>query len=165
MAETREHVYWDAAAFLAIFRGEQGHVEHCLPLFREASQPRGARIFTSALTIAECPYGQGDYATHEKIREFFENPAIVVVNLDRPIAESARDIQNRCHSEFGVNLSPRDAIHIATALDERVQCARLLTYDAHDLYSLSGRFTRPDGGSLIIQEPLWQPISQRFTGM
>lgn len=165
MAEAREHVHWDAAAFLAIFRGEEGHVEHCLPLFREARDTGRTRIFTSASTIAECPYGQGDYAIHERIREFFENPVIVLVNLDRLIAERARDLQNRCHSEFGVNVSPRDAIHIATALDERVQASRLLTYDVHDLHTLSGRFPRPDGGRLIITEPLWQPESQRFPGM
>ena len=115
----KERAYWDSCVFLAIFNGEQGRVDHCINLFKEANEEGKTRIFTSAMTIAECSNASGKETDDEKIREFFEHPCITVVAADRLIAERAQELQRVAYREFDKKLPVRDSIHIATALRAR----------------------------------------------
>jgi predicted nucleic acid-binding protein len=57
----------------------------------------------------------------KKIRSFFNNDYISVYQVDRGIAEKAAEISRE------YNLTPPDAIHIATAIKR--PCLHLQTYD------------------------------------
>jgi predicted nucleic acid-binding protein len=139
---------------LAIINDERGRADHCVNLFKEASEENKTQIFTSALTIAECANVTGTEATNEEIRRFFENRAITILNADRLICEHARELQRTTHRDLGKKLPVRDSIHLATALRARAEA--LLTYDYDDLNPLSGRFSASDGTKLAIREPYWE---------
>lgn len=116
--------YWDSDCFLGWLQNEAGKATECAPVIREAEAGR-LTIITSALTIAEVlylkdhppiPQEQG-----EKVIEFFEHEWIVVSELDRTLAETARELV------WDHGIRPKDAIHVATALDAAVD--QLDTFD------------------------------------
>lgn len=96
------------------------------------------QIVTSAITLTEVIKLKGSpplkASQEDKIRRFFLNEYIVVVNTDRFIAESARKLI----WEQGVH--PKDAIHLATAL--RFRLTHLDCYD-DKLIGLSGKLGNP----------------------
>jgi len=79
------------------------------------------------------------------MRAFFEHEWIVVRDVDRFIAEQARDFI------WGHKLAPYDAIHPATAYKHKLQ--HLGTYD-NDLGRLAGKIGAPP---MTIGEPLVIP--------
>lgn len=116
--------YWDSCAFLGWLRDEQDKVSHCRPAIAEARAGRLA-IVTSALTIAEVLWLTGKdpipKSDRESVRRFFEHEWIVVYEVDRKIAEAAQDVV------WDFKVKPKDAIHVATALDAEVE--QLDTFD------------------------------------
>ncbi len=152
----RARDYWNACVFLAIVNDEQGRVDHCVNLFREASIDRKTQIYTSAVTLSECANVAGTPEREEMIRQFFTNPCLTIVNVDRLIGERSRALRRTIFQQLGRKLAVRDSIHLATPLDPRVRAAKLLTYDGDDLIRISGMFDIEPGGKLTIAEPRWE---------
>lgn len=81
---------------------------------------------------------------HEKaevVQRFFQHEWIVVRDIDRAVAERAREVV------WGHGERPKDALHVATALDAGVK--QFDTFDG-DLIALSRAIGNP---ALIIGEP------------
>lgn len=116
--------YWDSDCFLAWLQNEAGKATDCAPVIREAEAGK-LIIVTSALTIAEVLYLRHhtpipkDQA--EQVRRFFEHEWIVISELDRTLAENARELV------WDHGIKPKDAIHVASALDAGVD--QLDTFD------------------------------------
>jgi predicted nucleic acid-binding protein len=147
MAETQRR-YWDSDAFLGWLKAEPDKVSECQAVIREAEAGQ-TEIVTSALTLAEVLYLRGHQpipsADAEKLERFFEHEYIVVNDVDRMLAEEARKLV------WNQGIRPKDAIHVATAIDAEVE--RLETFDA-DLIKRSGAVGNPP---LTIDRPYEPP--------
>ena len=111
-------IYWDSAAFLAFFQEEEGRVDLCRNTLERAERGQ-IGIITSALAIAECLWLRGQVVPIPKdraeiIRRFFRRSFIRVRNVTRQTSELAQDLV------WDHAVRPKDAIHIATALEARV---------------------------------------------
>src|SRR5271163_2430051 len=140
-----ELIYWDSDAFLAWLQAEQGKTELCAGTLRRANQGE-VLILTSALTIAEVLWMRGapmiPQEKAEIVRKFFRRSYIRVRNVTRAISESAQDLV------WNYSVKPKDAIHIATALDASVSA--LETFD-EGLLGKSGTIGNP---ILLIRKPI-----------
>lgn len=140
-----ELVYWDSDAFLGWLQAEPEKAELCAGTLRRATEGE-VLILTSALTLAEVLWMKGapqvpqDKA--EIVRKFFRRSHIRVRNVTRAISESAQDLV------WAQDIRPKDAIHIATALDAGAYA--LETFDRL-LLGKSGRIGTPP---LIIRKPI-----------
>jgi predicted nucleic acid-binding protein len=139
-----ELVYWDSDAFLGWLQAEPGKVELCAGTLKRADEGE-VLIFTSALTIAEVLWMRGapmipkDKA--EIVRKFFRRSYLRVRNVTRAVAEEAQDLV------WNHGIRPKDAIHVATALDSGV--AALETFDEQLLKKTMTLGNPP----LIIRKP------------
>jgi predicted nucleic acid-binding protein len=135
--------YWDSDCFLGYLMEEPDKVGGCQQVIDEAEAGKLV-IVTSALTLAEVVWIRGRPKVpadrDARVTEFFEHDWIVVFELDRKLAEAGR----RLVWEQGVR--PKDAIHVATALDAKVM--QLDIFDT-ELHKLSGEL----GGGLVIGQP------------
>jgi predicted nucleic acid-binding protein len=145
-----DYRYWDSVTFLGWLSNETDKVPHCRPVL-EAAEGGSVVIVTSALTIAEVLWPKGHKkveAKHAKmIESFFRHSWIIVRELDRFIAEDARELV------WNKNVKPKDAIHLATALRQDVQIDQFDTFDG-DLIKLSGKLGDPP---LAIGPPALPP--------
>jgi predicted nucleic acid-binding protein len=136
--------YWDSTVFLAWLLPEPARKKKCGEIIKAAERGE-IRIVTSAITLTEVIKLKGQPPLkadqEEKIRRFFLNEYIVVVNVDRFIGEAARKLI----WQHGV--MPKDAIHVATAL--RFNIPFLDCYD-DKLISLSGQLGTPP---MVIDHP------------
>ena len=145
--------YWDATCFIALLNDEEG-AEDCENILNEAKEAK-TLIYVSPLVQTEVIRPRGSpkpipVEIKTQVQAFFENDYIKWRIIDRDIANSA---QNLC---WDYNLHPRDALHLAAALD--LQCDLLETYDP-DLLKLDGQV--PDS-SLGIQKPNWRGQAKLF---
>jgi PIN domain nuclease of toxin-antitoxin system len=85
-------------------------------------------------------------AVRRKVADFFKNEYILIRNVTRRVTEEERDLV------WDHGIKPKDAIHVATALDARL--ALMNTFD-EDLIKKSGQLGRP---ALLIGKP--QPSVQ-----
>lgn len=137
--------YWDSSCFLGWLLGEPDKVGECQGVV-QAAEDGELKIVTSALTLTEviklknhASLKQEDEA---KIKAFFQNDFIIIRNVDRFIAEYARDlIWSYPH------LWPKDSIHAATAIKINVDV--LDSFDT-DLLKLDGQIGNP---ALRITKP------------
>jgi predicted nucleic acid-binding protein len=140
-----EFIYWDSDAYLAWLQAEQGKVELCAGTLKRADQGE-VIIFTSALTIAEVLWMRGAPAIPQQkaeiVRRFFRRSYFRVRNVTRAISEGAQDLV------WNHGIRPKDAIHVATALD--VGVAFLETFD-EQLLKNTGTIGNPP---LCIRKPL-----------
>ena len=139
--------YWDSYCFIALMDENDPLSEVCQTIMSEASDGN-IEIVVSPLTLVEVVRPKGtehpiSRDQEQKIRDFFENDYIIMRNLDRELSEQAR---NLCW-EHGVH--PRDAIHLATALD--AQCEFLETNDTR-LLRLNGQIVN---SPIVIRQPTW----------
>ena len=139
-----ERRYWDSNIILTWLKKEAGW-EKCQGIFA-AFEKDDVQIVTSAITIAEVIYLKGHpLIAQDKsdiIYRFFENENILIINVDRVLAEYARKLiwENR-------NLRHNDALHIASAIRSKVSI--MDTFDK-DLIKLNGMIGSPP---LRIGEP------------
>lgn len=136
--------YWDSNCFIAIFENEIGRVDNCKSVLLAAKRGE-LRIITSALTLTEVIKIKGKpikAEAEDRIRAFFEHEWIIVRDVDRFIAEQARDFI------WKHNLQPYDAIHLATAYKHKLRF--LDTYDHADLGKLDQKIGSPQ---MTIGEP------------
>lgn len=137
--------YMDAGVFLALFNDEAERVKQCKQVLK-AGERGEIQILTSSFTLVEVIHIKGreklNKDKEEAISAFFENDYIVLVDVTRNLAESARQLiwQNP-------SLKPKDAIHAATAIF--TEADELHTYDG-DLLKLDQKIGNPP---LNIQEP------------
>lgn len=124
MPNEKERVYWDSCVFIDLLQQRAGRYEACRYIHDRAEKGE-LLIVTSAITIAEVvklPESGTFPDMHSKmILEYFENPYIVIRQVDRPTAEEAHRL-SQAHGIY-----PMDAIHLATALGAVVSV--LHTYD------------------------------------
>jgi predicted nucleic acid-binding protein len=134
-----DYRYWDSVTFLGWLSGEADKVPDCRPVL-EAAESGDVKLITSALTIVEVLWLKGHKkiaAEHaRKIEAFFRHSWIVVREVDRFIAEDARELV------WNKNITPKDAIHLATALRQDVQIDQFDTFD-NGLIKLSGALGNP----------------------
>lgn len=126
--------YWDSCAFIGFLGAEKERQPLCEPILN-AARAGELLIVTSALTLTEVikrkscePIGREKSAV---IQAFFEHEWIEVRELHRELAGEARRLI------WDNGLKPKDAVHLATALD--AQCPVLHTFD-DDLLRLDGKF-------------------------
>ena len=81
----------------------------------------------------------------EKVHAFYERSCFVIVDLDRAIAEKARQVV------WDYSVKPKDSIHIATAIDVGIVDV-METFDEH-LIKRTGQIGDP---VLEIRRPLEQ---------
>ena len=128
--------YWDSCAFLGWFKNEPDKVAECESVIR-AAERGSVEIVTSAVTLTEVVRLKGlprlPESDEKIIRDFFEQPYILVANLDRFVAEHARQLCWQFDS-----LKPKDALHLASAIE--TECPNLDTFDA-DLIGLNGKLS------------------------
>lgn len=142
---TIELVYWDSDAFLGWLQAEKGKVELCQGTLERATAGE-VLIVTSSLTMAEvlwlrnAPRIPEDKA--EVLRKFFRRSYIRVKNVTRATSERAQDVV------WHHSIRPKDAIHVATALEHAVPV--LETFD-EDLLKRTGSVGSP---ALIIRRPI-----------
>lgn len=145
-----DYRYWDSVTFLGWLSDEKDKVPHCRPVL-EAAEGGSVVLVTSALTITEVLWPKGHKkvaAQHaKKIEAFFRHSWIIVRELDRFIAEDARELV------WNKNVHPKDAIHLATALRQDVQLDQFDTFD-NGLIKLSGTLGDP---TLMIGFPSLPP--------
>lgn len=138
--------YWDSDCFLGYLQEEPDKVELCHEVLEAAEEGR-VIIVTSALMIAEVLALRGrDPVPADKrlaVEAFFRSNFIIVRNITRRIAESARTYV----WDYGVK--PKDALHVATAIDANL--ALLNTFD-RDLIFKSGQIGPQP---LTIANPTW----------
>ena len=148
------HRYWDSDCFLGWLLEETDKVEHCREVL-EAARSGKTVIVTSALTIAEVlairsreriPADRRD-----KVIAFFKSDFIVVRNITRRIAESARGLV------WDAGIAPKDALHVATALD-----AKLILLNTFD-QSLAGHSKSAGLPALEICRPSY--VEPRIPGL
>ena len=116
-------VYLETSVFLAIIKGEKGRVDTCRAVLDDG-RTRTTKTITSALTLAEVvrgPDGVLPAKAEDTIKGFFRLSWLHVIDVDRIIANRARDVA-RDHG-----LKPPDAIHVATALERGAKT--LFTFD------------------------------------
>lgn len=133
MVDTRERRYWDSCCFIAILNSEEPHASVCQRLLDEAKRDR-IELLISPLTMAETVRPRGASAPiplqhQRRILDFFENDYIRLRVIDRLIAKRSLTL---CWNE---GLHPKDALHLAVALEEH--CEALETTDPH-LLRLNG---------------------------
>jgi predicted nucleic acid-binding protein len=138
--------YWDTVCFLGVLNEEQDKLSSCRAVIGEAERGN-VRIVTSALTVAEVLWPKGrplalprDKA--EVVQGFFQHEWLVVRDIDRAVAERARELVWEHDA-----LRPKDALHVATALDAGVE--QFDTFDG-PLIDLSGKIGNPP---LVIGKP------------
>lgn len=141
-----DYRYWDSCCFLRWLNKEPEY-EKCKGVLKLAEDDE-LRIITSAYTIAEVIYLKKK--GYEKIRRedsneicrFFEQEYIIPINIDRYIAENARNLLWEYKA-----LRPEDAIHVASAIK-----AGVFIFDTFDDYLIkqSGIIGDPP---LIIGKP------------
>lgn len=139
-----EYRYWDSCCFLRWLKKETEY-ESCKGVIQRAEGGE-LQIITSALTIAEViylrPEEKIDRKKSDEICRFFENEYIIPINVDRFLAEFARNLL----WDFKA-LRPRDALHVASAIKAKVPI-----FDTFDEYllGLNGTIGNPP---LIIGKP------------
>lgn len=140
-----ELIYWDSDAFLGWLQAEPGKADLCAGTLKRADQGE-VLILTLALTIAEVLWMRGaPMIPQDKadiVRRFFRRSYLRVRNVTRAVAENAQDLV------WTQGIRPKDAIHVATALDAGV--AALETFD-DELLKKSGTIGNP---ALIIRKPI-----------
>lgn len=148
-------VYWDSSVFLSLFqRGSTPESayqrEQAIHLLEEARNGT-TLIITSTFTLAEARRGEGvpplPGEEHATLNAFFKHSYIEAVPVDRAIGELAAEYGER------FNLSPADAVQLATAV--RVKVPIFLAWD--------GDFHRRDamkGAPIPIEKPKWTGAKQ-----
>jgi len=82
----------------------------------------------------------------QKVRDFFDNDYILLINLDKQVGDLARRLMLAGHA----GLKPPDAIHLATACIAKLD--EFHTFDDR-LLALDGQIDKTDATRLVIKKP------------
>lgn len=140
-----ELIYWDSCTFLAWLQEDPGQVDLARGTL-ERAQAGEVGLITSTLTLTEVLWMKGAPKLPEekavKLRQFFRRSYIRLHNVTRGVAEGAQDLV------WNHSIKPKDAIHVATALELGVPT--LETFD-DDLLKKTGLIGDP---ALVIRKPI-----------
>ena len=145
MASDRERRYWDSFCFLAVLNNEEPYASTCTKILEEARK-NSIELVISPMTMAETVRPRGEPAPlpvehQERIADLFENDYMRFRIIDRLIAKRSLAL---C---WNAGLHPRDALHVAVALEEG--CGVFETRDR--------KLLRQSGlEGLTIREPFWE---------
>jgi predicted nucleic acid-binding protein len=152
MANNPRRVYWDACTWIALIQREKILVggsdrdTACRAVIAEAKKDK-IEILTSTLSLVEvCKDPKIRSSKEDQIGTYFENDYILLMTLDRLVAQHARHLMTVGHA----GLKPPDAVHVASAVLGQV--SELHTFD-DKLLRLDGEVARVDGGRLRICTP------------
>lgn len=148
MSEEALRRYWDTSCFLAILNNED-RADDCRRILNEAADG-SITLVTSFWTMTEAirprdSNGPLERYKEEEIRDFFENDYIVLRNVDRNVAEKAREL---CW-QFERVVYACDAVHLATAILSDCPLVEAINGPLEDL---DGRVGTPP---LTIRKPKW----------
>ncbi len=144
---SKERVYWDSDVFISAIQRHPARIavlEQCT----ERAQRGELEIIASAFTLCEVAKVEGVPLPEEQeqlILDFFENPYVLIQQLDTRVAARTRDIVRR------FNLPAKDAVHLASALQAGV--AVVYSYDQDHMLPQDGKIGDPP---LRIQIPRWK---------
>jgi len=135
----KERRYWDTDCFFGYLQEEEGKYDLCKSMITLAEKGE-IEIVTSALTIADVLYLRPNKKKvppedAKKISDFFKRDYILIVELDRVIAEEAQALYWKHEA-----LDTKDAVHVATAI--KVHADTLDTFDS-GLLKLTGQMGNP----------------------
>jgi predicted nucleic acid-binding protein len=157
MALSPSRVGWDSCSWIAFIQQErirdpngQAVVENRGRMCRhvlDAAEKGIVEIVVSALCLVEvlARNRTSDLEGH-KVRDFFDNDYILIVNLDKQVGDLARRLMLARHA----GLKPPDAVNLATACTANVH--EFHTFDDR-LLALDGLIDKTDGTRLVIMEP------------
>jgi predicted nucleic acid-binding protein len=130
--------YWDSSVFLRYLNKEPNY-EKCLGVL-DAAAKGNIIIITSAFTFAEVVYlkSNPNIDNSDMFYRFMESSFIQVINLDRYIAEYARDLMIQ-YPKLKTCKAP-DAIHVASAIKKGITI--MDTFD-DDVIKLDGKIGNP----------------------
>jgi len=143
-----ERIYWDANVFTYRLARRPDCIQ-ILEHITDRAERGEVEIVTSTFTLVEVCKIEGidDKDEQERmIAEFFENPYILLQQVDRYVAQTSREIIRNFSG-----IKPKDAIHIASAI--RAGASVLHTYDGNHLIPKSGKIGKPP---LTIESPSWK---------
>jgi len=125
--------YWDAAVFLSYINGEAERLP-VIDSLLDSSRHGDLDIITSSLSIVEVAFTEMEKQGHELDPDaeraidalFHDREAVTIVEFHQLIAREARRLMRRALTD-GRSLKPPDAIHLATAIQQKVTAVH--TYD------------------------------------
>lgn len=114
--------YWDSNIFLAYLNGEPGRLNTVTSIWREISKGNNRKVFASVESIVEVAKAASekdavtlDPGTLVKIDSLWSDPNILMVEAPEHVMRKARRLIRDAISNSWT-LTPKDAIHIATAM-------------------------------------------------
>jgi predicted nucleic acid-binding protein len=157
MATSPSRLAWDSCTWIA-------HIQHekilgpdgktliedrgamCRPVL-DAAERGVIEIVVSAIALVEVlARNRTSGIDNQRVRDFFDNDYILLVNVDKHLGDFARRLMLAGHP----GLKPPDAIHLATACIANVD--EFHTFDDR-LLALDGVVNKLDGTRLIIKKP------------
>ncbi|MGA8380751.1 MAG: type II toxin-antitoxin system VapC family toxin [Stellaceae bacterium] len=157
MATSPKRVGWDSCTWIAYIQRErifatdgktlvEDRGAMCRPVL-DAAERGVLEIAVSAISLVEVlSRNRGAGIDDQKVRDFFDNEYILIVNVDKQIGDRARLLMLSGHS----GLKPIDAVHLATACVANV--CEFHTFDQR-LLTLDGKLDKLDGTRLAIKKP------------
>lgn len=152
-----DRISWDSCAWIAHIQQERIYGSNGKTIIEDrgamcrfvlAAAEKGAfEIVVSALALVEViSRNRAAGIDDQKVRDYFDNEYILLVNVDKQLGDYARRLMLSGHA----GLKPPDAIHLATACIANVK--ELHTFD-RGLLALDGVIDKADGTRLIIKKP------------
>jgi predicted nucleic acid-binding protein len=156
VANSPSRVAWDSCTWIAYIQQEKIHD----PNRQAVLEDRGAmcrhvldaaekgiiEIVVSALCLVEVLARNRTGIDDQKVRDFFDNDYILLVNLDKQVGDLARRLMLAGYAR----LKPLDAVHLATACVANVD--EFHTFDNQPL-ALDRQIDKADGTRLVIKKP------------
>ena len=113
----------------------------------EAAEKGIIEIVVSALCLVEVlARDRTSGIDDQKVRDFFDNDYILLVDLDKQVGDLARRLMLAGHA----GLKPPDAVHLATACVANAN--EFHTFD-HRLLALDRQIDKASGTRLIVKKP------------
>lgn len=157
MASSPSRVGWDSCTWIAYIQQEkirepnrQTVVEDRGAMCRhvlEAAEKGIIEIVVSALCLVEVlARDRTSGIDDQKVRDFFDNDYILLVDLDKQVGDLARRLMLAGHA----GLKPPDAVHLANACVANAN--EFHTFD-HRLLALDRQIDKASGTRLIVKKP------------
>jgi predicted nucleic acid-binding protein len=140
---------WDSSVIIGYLAGEEDLAEPCENIIENAERGE-IEIVISVEAGIEVAYldGRNDETSEAMIRELFDPDYIIPAGVDMRIAAVARELIRKYRN--GPKLKPKDATHLATAIQWRIP---ILETKDPDLLRLDGREGDP---TIMIRRPLYE---------